>query len=251
MPRISASSLVEYLGATAARRSAIITAAIAPPVYIVDRYGLPLRSASRAVYRRSTEPLEEAKKTVERITPRSDQHSQRLANTLEGLRRISELIEPLITEDIGFARPHSTSTCFAVEGVTVQVAPQAITFRRSQDGSLAAGVLKLHCSKSNCLSDEAAALYGALLHWFSEEKLLNIGPIDRSLCLGFDVFAGRRFSAPLRHVTRRRLIRNACIEIGDRWEPMANRLAALGRNLSEPHAMPALASTSRSQGARP
>ena len=223
MKSVSASSLIEYLNSSPPRRNAIIKTAIFPPVFLLDRYGVMYRAARRAMSIRSIEPIRAAHKIVDKRIARNQFQKSRLANTLESLMGAEHLLSDVIATELGLAKPSPLDAFFELAELAVRVSPTSIVLRRNHAGILEIGALKLHCSKSFKLSANAAADYGALLHYYVDEKLKPMGPANPDLCMILDVYARERFTAPKNFKMRRKTITEACQEISDRWESVASR----------------------------
>ncbi len=111
-----------------------------------------------------------------------------------------------------------TLPAWFISGVRVSVRPTNLLIAdKLGQKAPAVGAIKPYLASSDPLNGEAGTLYAALVHWYAEEALAQVGEADRRLTFVIDVFAKKIFQAPKAFKQRRDVLQYSCQEIYERW----------------------------------
>lgn len=226
-PRMSVNKLGEYLCASVRRRRTIIRdQKYQKPFAGTARYS----DAREAIVRHvSTSPgsydaLREAARKLSQ--PHPFQTKWQNEHRVSCWKALVSFMDSYPLDSLSFglsdavmvAGPHNASVGMKIGGVSVSLRPD-VYIRGLLGSEDVVGLLKLHFSKDNPLSDEAGKYIATLLHLYAEESLASERVIaSRAQCIILDVRHGALHTAPDCFKVRRQEIEAACEEISQRWD---------------------------------
>lgn len=220
-PHITANALVRYCFAKAPERSRIIRDFrdnTFPP--FKGWYGETEGAIRRylATGGADEEPLKSLEALLMKRVTLTDHDEDKVLGQLHALEAIRSTdlgkINAIgIPTEIG-----DTLAPFYIGGVRVSVRPtNMLSASKEGQKALAIGAIKPYLASTEPLSEEAGLLYAAMMHWYTEEIMQQLGEADRRLSFVLDVFSGRTFQAPTAYKQRRDLLQHSCQEISERW----------------------------------
>ncbi len=217
-PKISLNKLAEYLEANPSRRKTIVYDAKYPEAFKTTRY-------------------KEARDVIMEYLITNDENEVLLAidklkkkktstEFQEQDRKLSiKVLSDVLNMDLSFLKntelslfadkSHKLEIC----GVTVSISPDL--FVTSLKDKNLIGVIKLHISKNNKLSEEGQNIATLLLKHYTQEALADTGEIvSNKLCVSIDLFNNSTQYCPSATAQRFKRIESACEEIALRWDSL-------------------------------
>ena len=222
-PTVSINQLSEYLTAGPSRRKSIIKESRETKPFIVKTYNQASKAISRYLTNYENEPHLLSSEIDRLYGELKDTHpeweKQNIRLCVEALERFQLDSERLNLGKRSIRPANVGPNSLLVEGVKINISPEGIVFE-DVDGQNQprAGLLKCHFSKTKKLTSKRANYIGAILHWYSEEHLSNVGQPDYRASMIVDVQNDMTIRiAPKGQKRSREDIADACSEIADRW----------------------------------
>lgn len=219
-PRITATKLSEYMGATYARKRAILQEQKFPQAFAMARWVQAERPIARFVADSSTDLgiIDQDIAALSEETPDTEFKIQNRALCIEALESFKHLSNqlsfPTLTRMIG---PFQKNMPIPVNGVAVSVLPQVLLSGVTSKGTKIVGGIKFSFPRSFPLTQESAGFLAVLIHWHCEHFLAKMGKADLRLCYAVDIPTSNIFTPPQTYKRRRQQIQEACHEIAQRW----------------------------------
>jgi hypothetical protein len=221
-PRISVNKLAEYLEATPTRRKQIVHDAKYPAAFITTRY----KDARELIksYIQGNVGEDDVLAGIDAFNSTvatSDWQEQ--DNALS-----AELLELLLDTDISpwkelvISPYEGENTLLNIAGVGISINPDLIV-KIEDDQSTRIGLMKLHISKTNELSEESQKVVAALLYEFAVQIVIDKTDgeeADPGCCISFDLFKQCSETCPSAFKMRMRKIEAACEEIALWWDKL-------------------------------
>jgi hypothetical protein len=212
-PRISINKLAEYMEATSIRRRKIVYDAKYPQKYIVTRY----KDAREAIKQFLLNGYGEDYvlniiNSLEEKVCETEFQIQDTALSIEALESFLDCDLSSIS-DYAFS-PNKENELLKISDVNISVNPDLI-ITKVVNGKTNIGLIKLHLSKSNNLSEEGQKIVGALAYKYTQDFLnLNQENIsNQKLCISLDIFKQGIDFCPTGYKMRLNRIEAACEEI--------------------------------------
>jgi len=217
---MSLNALAQYTAATAAQRESILRDQKFPPEFKQVWY----KDATNTIIRFLLDDDHDEEILVRAIdrflaAGGTDHEQKRLKYNAEALQGFLGGYGDLSTDSLSIARGPKSAT-LSIEGVTISVRPEIVLSGRYR-GNRVAGGLKLYLARTDRLTDDSAAVIGALLHHYMGTSASPSRKISKRHCQVMDVFSGEVFAAPSAIVRRMRDLEAACREIALRWPSIA------------------------------
>lgn len=227
-PQISANQLAQYLSAGASARKRIVQSARYQSTAVVARY----RQAREAIIgclcddtRSPTKVAAERAKMAKKLEQSgiSSWVKDDLESSILALDRYAEKsnkteLGKLLCQPIPGQTPP-----LIISGLRVKVTPDAVVRRgNGKDADVGALIAMIAKGEKSSKVRREQARTAALLVWlFAQQHLSKIGPVDRKLCLAYDVFEGEALSSSANYQTKIKNIEDACEEILAKWHTVA------------------------------
>ncbi|HZX58978.1 MAG TPA: hypothetical protein VFE54_09635 [Mucilaginibacter sp.] len=215
-PRISVNKLAEYLEANPTRRKKIVYDAKHPEPFVTTRYKDAREYIKSYICGETDEDA-----ILVRIdafnTADADSDFQEQDNNLS-----AEVLELLLDTDISSWDGYEISsfegenTLVNISGVDISVNPDLLV-KQEKGGETKFGLIKLHLSKTNQLSEESQKIVAVMLLGFAHKIAEEYGTPEEKMCMSFDIFKQHSECCPTAVKMRLRKIEAACEEIALWW----------------------------------
>lgn len=230
VPTITASLLAEYCYAAAPRRNRIIEMMQSDDFEPFKKWygevpGAYRRYISSGRDDSALAALESMLVTRQAVTEDEENKILLQLDSIEHIRHIDHSGLPE-AQVLAYDLPARTTV---INGVTVRVNPtNLLVGSKLGHKETFVGVLKPYLKKTRELPKEEALTFAALLHWFVERELRDVGEAALSQCFVVEVFAERLLAAPRAYIRRRELIDANCLEIAERWPAVKAKAGRAG-----------------------
>lgn len=200
--------------ANAFRRRTIVEQAKNPKAYITARYK-EAKDAIKAYFTSGyrEEIIDKCIKALKAIEPESDFQQNDRATSLELLDVVRDTDFPDF-DGYKIEPFKGDNTLLSLHGVDISVNPDLVILNERE-----VGIIKLHTSKNNALTDESSLYIATILHNFASTHLAASGrEANREICISYDTFAESLVPAPVSIKRRWSHIEAACKEIALLWD---------------------------------
>jgi len=218
-PRISVNKLGEYMTATPLRRRRIVQDQKRPRGFILPRY----TEAQDAI----TKYLVGGKKDEGRLLSEiarlnsapsaTEWESDRKRLATEAMQSFLEIADSIDLEGLIATAGGNDQPRLSIGGLEVSIRPEVLLSGTDRHGRPTAGALKLYFSKTNPLTEDAAAYIATVVHAFVEAHM-PATHTDARNCRVIDVFGQKVYTSPRASARRHNDLAAACEEIARAWD---------------------------------
>lgn len=220
--RISLNQMVEFTGASAAKKVAITKQQIKVNPFLLPWYQLA-KQRIRKFFHDTSEPapIMEAIEILKGRKPASVRGETDRKVSLEALTRMIQLRIPHYLKGLDYEVIKSPEKSVKVGEVTVNVNPDVI-IRAVINGKTVYGGMKIHLSKHKPFELNQCYFSASLIHKFLAEKVAGTdGIVSPELCFCLDVFGGRLVSSPLDYSTHFEELKTHCARFCEIWDEIS------------------------------
>lgn len=216
-PRLTVTSLAEYLVASPVRRAEILEEQKARNETQITYF----REAQDAIVAglttgNVTNAVDTAIATIEARGHANDWERQRRNANAEALRTFRDYGKQVPLKGFKILRAPRSQRMLEIAGVAVRVRPELLLAGKI-DGEVVRGAIKLLFFPSDPLSAEGGRFLCSLLHQHMEANFAGSMKADHRACFNLDVFGHDVAHAPGTYKKRRAEAEAACLEIARLW----------------------------------